>query len=162
MQTIGFIGLGLMGSRMARRLLATGHRMVVHNRTATKANELLDAGADWAGSPAEAAKCADVVWTMLSSPEIIEAAAVGTNGFLRAMKRGAIWIDSSTIGPICSRGMADAAGASGVRFLDAPVSGSTQAAENGELVFLVGGGWRRHRCGSAVVRRARAQGSSRR
>jgi 3-hydroxyisobutyrate dehydrogenase-like beta-hydroxyacid dehydrogenase len=139
MQTIGFIGLGLMGSRMVARLLDAGHRLLVYNRTVDKARTLLDAGAEWAASPCEAARGADVVWTMLSTPEVVERVATGDNGFLPAMKESTLWIDSSTVDPACSRRMAAAAGARGVRFLDAPVSGSTSAAEAGDLLFLVGG-----------------------
>jgi 3-hydroxyisobutyrate dehydrogenase/glyoxylate/succinic semialdehyde reductase len=139
MATIGFIGTGLMGGRIARRLLDAGHRMVVYNRTAEKAQELLDAGATWGASPRGVAKEADVVWTMLSTPPVVEAIATEKDGFLDSMRAGAMWIDSSTVGPACSRRMAKSAKARGVRFLDAPVSGSTGAAETGQLLFLVGG-----------------------
>jgi len=139
MKTIGFIGLGLMGGRMARRLLDAGHRLVVTNRTADKAKPLLDAGAEWADSPTDVARRADTVWTMLSTPDVVEEIASGDNGFLPLMDRGALWIDSSTVDPSCSRRMAATARSHGVRFLDAPVSGSTGAAESGDLLFLVGG-----------------------
>jgi len=140
MSAIGFVGIGLMGSRMAGRLLEAGHRLVVHNRTREKAEPLLALGARWADSSADAALRAGVMWTMLSTPDIVEAAATGVAGFLTAMRPGTLWIDSSTVDPLCSRRMAAAAAERGVRFLDAPVSGSTGAAETGELLFLVGGG----------------------
>ena len=139
MRTIGFIGLGLMGSRMARRLLDDGQPLVVTNRTTDKAKPLLAAGANWAASPSEVAERSEVVWTMLSTPEVVERGSCGDGGFLSFMGRGGLWIDSSTVDPGCSRRMADAARTHGVRFLDAPVSGSTGAAETGDLLFLVGG-----------------------
>ncbi len=139
MKTIGFIGLGLMGSRMARRLLDAGHRLVVTNRTAEKARPLLDAGAEWADSPSDVARQAEIVWTMLSTPDVVEELASGDDGFLPHMERETLWIDSSTVDPSCSHRMAAAASSHGVRFLDAPVSGSTGAAESGDLLFLVGG-----------------------
>jgi len=139
MRTIAFVGLGLMGSRMAARLLDAGHRLVVANRTEDKARPLLDAGAEWAGSPSAAAEQADVVWTMLSTPTVVEDLATGGGGFLPTMKEGALWIDSSTVDPATSRRMANAARVKSVRFLDAPVSGSTGAAEEGGLLLLVGG-----------------------
>lgn len=136
---VGFIGLGIMGSRMASNLQNTGHRLTVYNRTKDKAGSLLGRGACWAASPAEAAKNAEVVVTMLAHPEAVENAALGENGFLGVMKEGALWLDSSTVHPSFSRRMASAAAAKGVRFLDAPVAGTKAPAERAELVFFVGG-----------------------
>jgi len=136
---IGFIGLGLMGSRMARRLLDEEYLLTVTNRTPKKAQTLLDAGADWAGGPSEAVHEADVVWTMLSTPDVVRSTALGEGGFLRQAAPGALWIDSSTVDPETSRALARQAAEQDVGFLDAPVSGSTRAAETGQLLFLVGG-----------------------
>ncbi|MBS2772077.1 NAD(P)-dependent oxidoreductase [Anoxybacillus rupiensis] len=136
---IGFIGLGLMGSRMARNLLEIGHELIVHNRTKEKAAPLLEAGAKWANSPKEAAEQADVLFTMLAHPKAVEAAAFGENGFLHHLSPEKLWVDCSTVDPSFTRQMAEEARKRGIRFLDAPVSGSVIPAEKGELVFFVGG-----------------------
>lgn len=136
---IAFIGLGIMGTPMAMHLLKNGHELTVHNRTKTKAEPLLHQGAKWADTPADAAKDAEVVITMLTTPEVVEAAALGENGFLTAGHKNLIWINSSTVNPSFSKKMAKEAEERGVRFIDAPVSGSKIPAQNAELLFLVGG-----------------------
>ncbi len=136
---IGFIGLGIMGCRMARNLLDHGHALVVHNRTREKAEALTAAGAAWAGTPAAAARNVDVLVTMLSTPEVIQTLAVEEDGFLAAMSRGCRWMDCSTVSPGFVRWMAGLAGAQGVHLIDAPVAGSKGPAAAGELVFLAGG-----------------------
>lgn len=133
---IGFIGLGIMGSRMAANLIRSGFRLRVYNRTPEKA-EGLDAGR--CHNPAEAAETAEVLVTMLSTPEAVEAAALGEAGFLPSLAGDAVWVDCSTVHPAFSRRMAGICRERGVRFLDAPVAGSKAPAESGELVFLVGG-----------------------
>lgn len=137
--TIGFIGLGIMGSRMALNLQKAGHSLAVYNRTKAKASLLLEQGASWADSPAEVANGANVVVTMLAHPKAVEETALGEHGFLHTMN-GALWVDSSTVHPGFSRRMAQAAAARNVRFLDAPVAGTKAPAENAELTFFVGGG----------------------
>ena len=136
---IGFVGLGIMGSRMALNLQGAGHVLTVYNRTQNKEDALVTAGATRAGSPAEAAKNVDVLVTMLAHPEAVEEVALGQSGFLDVMKEDALWVDSSTVHPTFSRRMAQAATARGVRFLDAPVAGTKAPAENAELTFFVGG-----------------------
>lgn len=136
---IAFIGLGLMGSRMAANLLKAGHRLVVHNRTKGKARPLLSSGARWADTPADAAREADVVITMLADPGAVAQMAEGPGGFLETLREGALWMDCSTVNPSFSRIEAEQARSIGARFLDAPVAGSTIPAERGELTFLVGG-----------------------
>jgi 3-hydroxyisobutyrate dehydrogenase-like beta-hydroxyacid dehydrogenase len=137
--TTGFIGLGIMGSRMAANLQEHGFDLVVHNRTRSKAEALLAAGAAWAASPAEAGRPADVLFTMLADPEAVRAATLGDDGFLDAMRPGTCWIDCSTVNPTFSREMAREAAAREVGFLDAPVGGTKGPAEAGTLMFLVGG-----------------------
>lgn len=139
MTKIAFIGLGIMGSRMAKNLQKTGATLIVHNRTKEKADELLEAGAEWASSPKEAAEAADLVFTMLSNPQIVEEMYEAEDGLKVGLKKGALWVDSSTVNPSFSRKIADELHENGVRFLDAPVSGSLVPAEKGELIFLVGG-----------------------
>jgi 3-hydroxyisobutyrate dehydrogenase/glyoxylate/succinic semialdehyde reductase len=136
---IGFIGLGIMGSRMASNLLDKGFDLIVYNRTKDKAKDLLEKGARWADSPRELAQKSDIIFTMLANPAIVEKVAAGEEGFLSSMREGALWVDSSTVNPSFSRKMAKEASIHGLRFLDAPVTGSLKPAELGELVFLVGG-----------------------
>ena len=136
---IGFIGLGIMGSRMAANLLKNGHTLWVHNRSKDKAKNLLDLGAKWADSPLRASENAEVVITMLANPQAIENVALGHNGFLKAGKNKLIWVDCSTVNPSFTLAMAEKDRNFGIRFLDAPVAGTKAPAESGELIFFVGG-----------------------
>jgi 3-hydroxyisobutyrate dehydrogenase/glyoxylate/succinic semialdehyde reductase len=136
---VGFIGLGIMGGGMAANLLQAGHPLVVHNRTRSKADQLVTDGALWADTPAEVGRRSSVLFTMLARPEAVLETALGTEGFLGALPAGALWVDSSTVNPSFSRRMAAEAKEHGVRLLDAPVTGSKAAARAGELVFMVGG-----------------------
>jgi 3-hydroxyisobutyrate dehydrogenase/glyoxylate/succinic semialdehyde reductase len=136
---IGFIGLGIMGSRMAANLVRGGTAVTVYNRTAERTRPLSEAGARVATSASDAARDADVVITVLSDPEAVRQVAVGEGGFLSAMRAGSLWVDCSTVDPAFVREMAAAAAEHGVRYLDAPVAGSKVPAERGELLFLVGG-----------------------
>lgn len=136
---IGFIGLGIMGSRMAANLQKHGHELVVFNRTRSKAQPLLDNGAVFAESPANVAAQVNVLFTMLAFPDAVAEAALGTNGFLDPLKPGALWVDCSSVNPSFSKKMATAATERHVHFLDAPVTGSAPVAEEGKLVFWVGG-----------------------
>ncbi len=137
---IGFVGLGIMGSRMAANIRKKGHDLVLFNRTKDKAKPLLDQGAAWATSPAELAQQAQIIITMLSKPEAVaEVALLGKNALLDAAPPDTLWIDCSTVNPSFSRLMAGEATARKVRFLDAPVAGSKGPAEQGQLLFYVGG-----------------------
>ena len=136
---VGFVGLGIMGVRMAGNLLRGGHQLAVFNRTPGKSGSLEEAGARSARAPEEAGRGAQVLFTMLSTPEAVSGTALGKSGFLDAMSRGSLWVDSSSVNPSFSRRMASEAAARGVRFMDAPVTGSLPFAEKGELAFLVGG-----------------------
>ena len=136
---IGFLGLGIMGSRMAAHLQAAGYTLTISNRTPEKGQDLLAAGALWANTPAEVGLSADVVITMLAHPEAVTTVALGNDGFLRRLAPGTLWIDCSSVHPLFSRQMAEAAATHSVRFIDAPVTGSKQQASQGELIFLTGG-----------------------
>lgn len=136
---VTFIGLGIMGSRMAANLLQQGTNLTVYNRSQAPSRALGDLGAKIAASARDAVDGADVVFTMLSSPEAVTEVALGDEGFLPAMKPNALWVDCSTVNPSFSQEEAVAARAHGLRFLDAPVAGSAPQAEKGELVFFVGG-----------------------
>ncbi len=134
-----FIGLGIMGSRMAGNLLRNGIELTVFNRSQEAADALVNSGAVKAGSLAEAVSEKDYVFTMLSDPEAVRSIMLGTDGGLRHMKKGALWVDCSTVNPSFTLECLSASAHSGIRFMDAPVSGTKPQAENGELVFFVGG-----------------------
>ncbi|WP_423224783.1 NAD(P)-dependent oxidoreductase [Candidatus Amarolinea aalborgensis] len=136
---IGFIGLGIMGSRMAANLQKAGYSLVVHNRTQAKAEALLGGGATWAQSPADVGRQVRTLFTMLGDPQAVEQTAQGADGFLTTLSPGSLWVDCSTVNPTFTRQMAAAAAQRGVRFLDAPVAGSKTPAAAGQLTFLVGG-----------------------
>ena len=136
---IGFIGLGIMGTRMAANLQKHGHSLVVFNRTREKAEPLVAEGATWADSPAALALQAEVIFTMLAHPDAVEEAALGEDGFLRYPQPGQMWLDCSTVNPSFSRKMAVEAKARGVGFLGTPVTGSKGQAELAKLTFWVGG-----------------------
>ena len=135
---IGFIGLGIMGSRMAANLQKHGDTLVVFNRTGAKAKPLLDKGASFAESPAKLAEQADVLFTMLAHPDAVEQAALGANGFLNHLRSNALWVDCSSVNPSFSKKMAAEAARSEVHFVDAPVTGSALPAAEAKLVFWVG------------------------
>lgn len=139
MSTIAFIGLGAMGSRMARNLLAAGHSLQVYNRNAARCEELKAAGARVASSPADAVRGAEFVVSIIADDDATRAVMLGANGVVAAAAPGTVIIDSSTNTPMMSREVAQAASARGVHYLDAPVSGSLPQAAGKELVFMVGG-----------------------
>lgn len=136
---VGFIGLGIMGSRMAANLQAQGHTLVVYNRTRDKAQALLDGGAIWAENPAAVAVQAEVMVTMLAHPDAVRDCAVGEQGFVAALESGKVWLDCSTVNPSFTRTMAAAAEERGIRCVDAPVAGSKNQAADAALIFLAGG-----------------------
>jgi 3-hydroxyisobutyrate dehydrogenase/glyoxylate/succinic semialdehyde reductase len=136
---VGFIGLGIMGSRMAANLQKHGCDLVVFNRTRSKAQPLLDKGSSFAESPAELAGQVDVLFTMLAHPDAVAQAALREKGFLKYLKPKAVWVDCSSVNPSFSKKMAVAAAARQVRFVDAPVTGSAPMAADAKLVFWVGG-----------------------
>ncbi len=137
---IGFIGLGIMGSRMAANLQKAGHDLVVYNRSKDKAMPFVERGASWAETPAEMGKRVGVLFTMLSRPDAVaEVALLGKHAFLETLSPGSVWVDCSTVNPSFSKLMAGEAMARNVRFLDAPVSGSKGPAEQAQLLFFVGG-----------------------
>jgi 3-hydroxyisobutyrate dehydrogenase-like beta-hydroxyacid dehydrogenase len=136
---VGFIGLGLMGSRMAENLIKGGYELIVYNRTKEKAEPLVKKGASLAGSLKEAGENSDILFTMLSNPEAVKDAALGEKGFLPSLKENSLWVDFSTVNPSFSIEMSKIAKGKNIRFLDAPVAGTVGPAEMGELIVLVGG-----------------------
>jgi 3-hydroxyisobutyrate dehydrogenase len=139
MKRIAFLGLGIMGAPMARRLLDHGLHVTVWNRKAARAAPLVDAGARLAESPAQAASNAEAVIAMLADVDASRTVWLGPAGALAAMQRGTLAIDSSTLTVEWMRELGAAAAARGIGFLDAPVTGSKKQAEEGSLNFLVGG-----------------------
>lgn len=136
---VGFIGLGLMGKPMARRLLKAGYELVVHNRSRPPVEELAAEGAEPARSPKEVAEKVDVLITMVPDSPDVEKVLFGENGVVEGAHPGLIVVDMSTISPIAARGFAERLGERGVEMLDAPVSGGTIGAEKGTLTIMVGG-----------------------
>ncbi len=139
MEKIAFIGTGLMGRPMAMNILGKGFPLTVYNRTTAKTEQLARAGARVAASPREAAESADVLITMLSDNEAVKSVLTGSDGVLEGLKSGTVYVDMSTVTPDASRRFASMVEQKGAHMLDAPVSGSTNVAEKGELTILVGG-----------------------
>jgi len=138
-QSIGFIGLGLMGKLMALNLTKASFRVTVFNRSRGKADPLEQAGARVAESPAQAARDADVVMIIVSDSAAVEEVVTGKNGILETLRPGAIVIDSSTISPVVSRRLSCHTAGKHASWLDAPVTGSKHLAAKGELTFMIGG-----------------------
>jgi 3-hydroxyisobutyrate dehydrogenase-like beta-hydroxyacid dehydrogenase len=141
--TVGFIGLGLMGGPMAKNLAKAGFPLVVWNRTREKVEELVreSAGLDVkaGANPRETADKADFLITIVSDPPALDEVLSGQNGAIEGLRRGATYVDSSTVSPDLVRRIGTACARRGVGFLDAPVTGGTWGADKGELVFMVGG-----------------------
>jgi len=135
---IGFIGLGIMGSRMAANLQKHGNSLVVFNRTRAKAEPLLGPCGTFSDSPAKLAEQVDVLFTMLAHPDAVEQAALGANGFLNHLRPNALWVDCSSVNPSFSKKMAAEAARREIHFVDAPVTGSAPVAAEAKLIFWVG------------------------
>jgi 3-hydroxyisobutyrate dehydrogenase len=137
---IGFIGIGQMGSRMARRLLEAGHNLTVHDLNEGAARPFLERGANWADTPKAVAASCTLVITMLPGPPEVEQVVYGPKGLMSGWKEGDIYIDMSTSLPDTTRKVAADARPRGVDVLDAPVTGGAPRAETGTLTIMVGGG----------------------
>ncbi|GBF88845.1 glyoxylate succinic semialdehyde reductase-like [Raphidocelis subcapitata] len=138
---VAFLGLGIMGTAMAARLVASGHysKVVVWNRSADKCAPLVAAGAAAVGTPAEAVEAADVVFGMLADPKAALNVALGEGGVVSAMRAGKAYVDMSTVDEETSTRIGEAVAAAGGRFLEAPVSGSKKPAIDGQLIILAAG-----------------------
>lgn len=139
MANLGFIGLGVMGSRMVNRLLDKGHTVTGYNRTRSKAQWLIDRGMRWADSPREVVEAAGITFSMLTDSAALEEVVAGPGGVLAGIAPGKIFIDMSTVSPAISRELADRVRAKGGEMVDAPVSGSVITLEQGKLSVMVGG-----------------------
>lgn len=137
---IGFIGLGIMGSRMAANLAAAGHDLTVHNRTRATADAWAARhGGTVAATPAEAAERSDVVITMVVDGAQVEHVLLAPGGAAEGAREGALFVDMSTISPADTRRIGAALGERGVAFVDAPVTGSSPKAQDGTLTIMAGG-----------------------
>ncbi|MFI5046695.1 MAG: 2-hydroxy-3-oxopropionate reductase [Acidimicrobiia bacterium] len=139
MPAVGFVGLGVMGLPMAQNLVSAGYPLTVTTRTRARAESLLDAGSQWAASPAAVADASDVVITMLPDSTDVIDVAHGSEGLLAGARADVTWIDMSSIAPAVTTMLAREAAEHGVDCLDAPVSGGEQGAIDGTLSIMVGG-----------------------
>ena len=139
MKKIGFVGTGVMGSSMVLNLIKHGYELSVYNRTKSKAEACIAAGAKWCDTVAECAKDKDVVITIVGFPKDVEEVYFGENGILNVAKKGAYVIDMTTTSPMLSEKIYKAAAEKGIYALDAPVSGGDTGAKNGTLAIMVGG-----------------------
>jgi 3-hydroxyisobutyrate dehydrogenase-like beta-hydroxyacid dehydrogenase len=139
MANIGFVGLGMMGSHMASRLLAKGHAVTGYNRTRSKAEWLIAEGLKWADSPRGVCEAADVTFSMVTNSAAVREIAEGPNGLLAGLGKGKILVDMSTVSPALSRELAAKTREKGADMVDAPVSGSVLTLQQGKLAVMVGG-----------------------
>ena len=139
MANLGYIGLGVMGGRMAKRLLDAGHTVTGYNRTKSKAQWLLDAGMVWADSPRAVAEAADITFSMVTNTEALQSITEGPDGVLAGLGSGKIYVDMSTVSPVFSQELAKQVAEMGSVMLDSPVSGSVETLEQGKLTLMVGG-----------------------
>lgn len=139
MASLGFIGLGVMGGRIAKRLLDAGHMVTGYNRTQAKAQWLLDAGMHWAQAPRAVAENAEIIFSMVTNTAAVQEIVNGPHGILPALTSGKVYVDMSTIDPNVSRELAAQVAAQGAQMLDAPVSGSAITIEQGNLSMMVSG-----------------------
>ena len=139
MTTLGFIGLGLMGQPMCRRLLAAGHRLTVWNRTPDKAGALQQAGAAVAADPAALSRASDIIMLCLADDTALQQVVEGDDGLLAHGRAGQLIVDFSSTSPALTRQLAAQAAARGMQWVDAPVSGGVRGADSGQLVIMAGG-----------------------
>jgi len=139
MANLGFIGLGLMGSRITKRLIDAGHQVSGYNRTRSKAESLIQAGMVWKDSPKEVVQAADITFSMVMDTAALSSITDGPDGILAGLSTGKIFVDMSTVSPKSIRLLASRVAVTGADMLEAPVSGSIPAAESGNLIVYVGG-----------------------
>jgi 3-hydroxyisobutyrate dehydrogenase-like beta-hydroxyacid dehydrogenase len=136
---VGFVGLGVMGGGVTRRLLAAGHEVHGWNRTPEKAAALVDLGLVLEDSPRAVAERADVVFSMVTNVAALRAVAEGEDGIVAGLGPGKVWVDMTTAAPAVSRELAEHVRETGADMVDAPVSGSVSTLEEGRLSIMVGG-----------------------
>src|SRR5215216_5502850 len=136
---LGFVGLGVMGGGVARRLLAAGHELHGWNRTPEKAAPLVAEGLVLEESPRDVAAAAEVVFSMVTNVPALRAVAEGSDGIIAGLGPGKVWVDMTTAAPAVSRELAERVQETGAEMVDAPVSGSVSTLEEGRLSIMVGG-----------------------
>lgn len=136
---IGFIGLGTMGAPASLHILSGGHELVVCDLNKSRAEKHLDMGASWVDTPAEAARGADIIFTMVFGPAQIDNVVRGSNGILDTIGRDQIWIDMTTNSPELSAALIEAVTAKGAIAIDAPVTGAVDGARNANMTQFAGG-----------------------
>ncbi len=139
MTLYGFVGLGIMGKPMAKNLLQGGFSLIVHDLNRTPVRELVAAGAKEAFSPREVAQAAEIVITSLPNDQAVEEVALGRDGLLEGMRKGSVWVETSTISPLTVRSIAARLNEKGVEMLDSPLSGGEVGAQQASLSIMVGG-----------------------
>ena len=139
MADLGYVGLGVMGGGVAKRLLDAGHTVIGWNRTREKAQWLIDAGMRWGESPRAVAEASEVTFTMVTNTAAVRAVTQGPDGILAGLRPGTVYVDMSTASPANSRELASQVSEVGAHMLDAPVSGSVATLEQGKLAVMVGG-----------------------
>lgn len=139
MAQLGFIGLGKMGGRVARRLIDAGHTVTGYNRTRSKAQWLLDAGMQWGASPREVAERSEVIFSMVTNTAAFQEICGGDDGILAGLQAGKVYVDMSTISVSASRAMAEQVAAQGASMLDVPISGNIIHVTDGTASLIVGG-----------------------
>ncbi len=139
MAKLGFVGLGVMGSRMVKRLLDAGHPVTGYNRTRSKAQWLLDAGMAWGESPRAVAESSEISFSMVTNTAALRSIHEGPDGLLAGLSAGKVYVDMSTVSAAFSQELAQQVAGRGAAMLDAPVSGSVVTLEEGKLSIMVGG-----------------------
>jgi 3-hydroxyisobutyrate dehydrogenase-like beta-hydroxyacid dehydrogenase len=139
MADLGYVGLGVMGTAIARRLLAAGHGVTVWNRTRQKAEPLVGEGARWADTPRAVAEASEIVFTMVTNTDAVRAVTEGDDGILAGLAADRIYVDMSTASPANTRALAEQVAAAGAEMLDSPVSGTSITVEQGKASLMVGG-----------------------
>ncbi len=139
MKKIGFIGIGLMGEGMSKNLLKAGYEVTVWNRTVSKTQSVVEAGAQLAENPKEVAEKTEVIISIVTGSDDVKQVLLGEKGAIHGAKKGDIFIDMSTISPIATREIAEKLAEKGIEMLDGPVSGGVIGAKQGTLSIMVGG-----------------------
>jgi 3-hydroxyisobutyrate dehydrogenase-like beta-hydroxyacid dehydrogenase len=139
MAHLGFVGLGVMGGQMVDRLLRKGHAVTGYNRTASKAQWLVERGMKFADSPRAVAAAAEVTFTMVTNTAALEAVADGPDGLLAGLGADKVLVDMSSVSPAFSRALASRVRETGADMVDSPVSGSVTTLQEGKLSVMVGG-----------------------
>ncbi|WP_080146158.1 NAD(P)-dependent oxidoreductase [Marinilactibacillus piezotolerans] len=139
METIGFIGTGVMGASIVKHLLSSGYKVNVYNRTKSKTDELVDLGAVWKETPKSVAEASELIFTMVGFPEDVKEVYYGENGIFNGVQPDSILVDLTTSKPSLAEEIYQTAKEKGVSSLDAPVSGGDLGARNGTVTTMVGG-----------------------